>query len=222
MVKKGSYMRQTLKILVIAVLMLLGMTQVTSAIDESTDTTTQSPQGRREAAKAIRQDAADNAKAGAMSVDAKKAAIQESVAAKKQSLNEAKCERNQERITKMLSDVPNGAKTQLDVLDTMYERVAGFYENKDLNIEDYKARVENIEQVKVEARSTLQVMQNSEVTVDCAANGTGDQLAFYRGAAEGTKTQIREYRDQLVDLISAMKASVATDDTATTDTTEEE
>ncbi|NCU39156.1 hypothetical protein EOL96_09095 [Candidatus Saccharibacteria bacterium] len=214
-------MRNTLKIAIVSAVVLLGTTQVALALDETTDTTTQTTQSRGVAAKEMRQDAADNAKSLAMSVDERKAAIKEKVEAKKQSLNVAKCERNQERITKMLSAVPTGAKTQLDVLDTMYERVVGFYEAKGLNVDGYQTRVENLEQVKVEARNTLQVMQNAEVTVDCAATGTGDQLAFYRGAADGMKTQIREYRDQLVELITEMKASTTTDET-TDDSAEEE
>lgn len=216
-------MKQSLKISLIAALMLVGMTQVVSAVDtEGTETTEQTPQSRAADAKAMRKDAADNAKANAVSVSDRKAAIQEKIAAKKQSLNEAKCERNQERITKMMSDVPTGAQTQLNVLDTMYERVASFYEEKDMYVENYQNFVDNIEQAKVEARNTLQVMQNAEVNVDCAADGMGDQLALYRGAVDGTKTQIREYRDQLVDLISAMKSSAAADDTTDTENTEVE
>lgn len=226
-------MKTSLKLILMSGLMLVGMTQVVAAVDDTTDDTT--AQSRGAAAKALRVDAADKAKANAMSVEDRKAAIEEKVAAKKQSLNEAKCERNQERITKMVSTNSNGANTQVDVLDTMYARVTGFYEDKGLSIENYQELIDAIEAAKVEARNTMQVMQNTEMNVDCAAEGTGDQFALYKGAVDSTKSQIKEYRECLVDLISAMKASTTTDDaeaesddatttdgTETTDTTEAE
>ena len=83
MVKKGNYMRNTLKIAIVSAVVLLGTTQVALALDETTDTTTQTTQSRGVAAKEMRQDAADNAKSLAMSVDERKAAIKEKVEAKK-------------------------------------------------------------------------------------------------------------------------------------------
>lgn len=227
---KGNYMKTSLKLLLMSGLMLVGMTQFAAAVDDTTDST--AAQSRGAAAKALRIDAAGKAKVTAMSVEDRKAAIEERIAAKKQSLNKGKCERNQERITRMLSTNSNGANTQVDVLDTMYARVAGFYEDKGLSIENYQELINAIESAKIEARNTLQVMQTTEVNVDCSAEGMGDQFALYKGAVDSTRSQIKEYRKSLVDLISAMKASTSTDnttdsaatteDTETTDTTEAE
>jgi len=139
----------------------------------------------------------------------KRQEIKERVAEKRFEVDTAKCERNQAQLTKLMPKLSTSATTQTRVLDTMYDRVVGFYKTSQLRLSasEYEKLVQSIEQAKSDTHLSLNTATQAQVTVDCNANGIGTQLAEYRAAVADVKTNIRVYRSALVELIKALKAA---------------
>lgn len=140
-------------------------------------------------------------------IEDRKAEVRERVEAKKAEVDARKCERNQERINAMMPRLAQSAVTQQRVLDTMYERVVGFYEKGTLSVDNYEELVADVETAKAETADVLQLLGESEVEVDCEADGIGGQLALYREAVGEVRNQLKVYRSTLVELIKSMNAA---------------
>lgn len=131
------------------------------------------------------------------------------------------CEQKRTRLQTATQTMSQGATSVKNNLDTMYERVVAFYESGQLTVTDFQSYVDKIEAAKQEATTSMEALQQRDGSeIDCADAKTASRLAGDKLAGEGVKTALKQYRTDLVNLISAMK-SAAADSTATEDTTNE-
>lgn len=134
------------------------------------------------------------------------------------------CERRQERLTQMLPRLSTGATTVLERIDTVFDRVQGFYEDGQLTVADYDTKVEAIVSAQATASTLVSALSESVPTIDCENMQLGVQLDTYRSATKDAREALKAYRAALVDLISALKAAAAdqtSDNTTADDTTTE-
>ena len=124
------------------------------------------------------------------------------------------CEQKRTRLQTISQTMSQGATSVKNNLDTMYQRVVTFYESGQLTVTDFQSYIDKIEAAKQEATTSMEALQQRENSdIDCADAKTAVRLEGDKLAGEGVKTALKQYRSQLVDLISAMKATAATEGT---------
>lgn len=140
--------------------------------------------------------------------------VKDRVSEKKATISKEKCERNQARLGTMTARISQSATTQQRVLDTMLERVTAFYESEQLSAENYDELLAAVEVSKADTATALELLGESETTIDCANTNLASELSTYRESVTAVRSQIKQYRENLVNLIKAMNAS---DSEATTE-----
>jgi hypothetical protein len=108
-----------------------------------------------------------------------------------------------------------GAESVKKSLDTMYMRVVAFYENGQLTVADFETKIKAIELTKANAAQQMIALQTRERSeVNCADAKTASRLEGDRLSGQGVKTTLKQYRTELVDLISSMRSASATEGTS--------
>lgn len=124
------------------------------------------------------------------------------------------CEQKRTRLQTISQTMSQGATSVKNNLDTMYERVVTFYESGQLTVTDFQSYVDKIESAKQEATTSMEALQQRENSdIDCTDAKTAVRLEGDKLAGEGVKTALKQYRTELVNLISAMKAAAVTEET---------
>lgn len=207
---------KTTKLLMVAGLLLATMLPVSvSAQTDSTET-------RRSAAVQKREEARARALERVEDREAKQAEIKAAAAARKLALKQDVCERRKERLESRLPRLSQAATTVKSVIDRKYERVTDFYEAKEWNLANYDELVANIETAKADAEASLEVVAGYQIEIDCESENLGEVLDEYRTAVNAAKESLKEYRKQLVELISSMKASAEAEEAEDATNTENE
>ncbi|CAN5663464.1 hypothetical protein BH23PAT1_BH23PAT1_2760 [soil metagenome] len=176
---------------------------------------------KREAAQAAAAEARENAQPPKPDVEERKAQIQEQVKARKASIQQEVCERRQQNLERAIPRLATGATSVKNAIDTVYERVQGFYESNQLTVDNYAEHVENIEAAKVNADAALTVVNEYQFELDCDNPNVGEQLAAYREAIADARESLKEYRTELVNLISDLRAEAAQNQEANAQNNEE-
>ena len=144
----------------------------------------------------------------------KAAAIQNKAESMSLKVRQEVCEQKRTRLQTVAQTMYQGATSVKNNLDTMYQRVVAFYESGQLTVTDFQSYIDKIETAKQEAATSMEALQQRENSdIDCADAKTATRLEGDRLAGEGVRTALKQYRSQLVDLISAMKAAAATEGT---------
>lgn len=127
------------------------------------------------------------------------------------------CEQKRTRLQTISQTMSQGATSVKNNLDTMYQRVVAFYETGQLTVADFQSYVDKIEAAKQEVTTSMEALQQRENSdIDCADAKTAVRLQGDKLAGEGVKTALKQYRTELVNLISAMKSAAATSEEGTT------
>lgn len=158
-------------------------------------------------AERVRELAKERAEQQKEAIEAKREEIKEKVEERKAEIDVERCERNQSKLESLMPRLSNSADVQTRVLDTMYERVVGFYETGQLSVDNYEELVAEIETQKMEAADALVILSETTVEINCEQKGLGGQLSEYREGIKVVRDEIREYRTALVNLIKAMKSA---------------
>lgn len=120
------------------------------------------------------------------------------------------CERREVALQRAMPNLANGAENVKSSFDTVYERVQGFYGDGQLTVENYDTLVANVDAAQVDATAALEVIETFSFELDCENPNVGEQLASYRDSIRGAREALVTYREELVALISAMRAEAAT------------
>lgn len=161
----------------------------------------------------------------------KKAAAEARVAEIKNKADERKlevkaqvCEQRQAKIGESIPKLSNSATVLQRNIDTMYERVQGFYESGQLTVANYSELDAKVAGAQEQARVTVEAISKGSFSVDCANPNLGAQLDGYRTLVRQARDDLKGYRAELVGLISALRAEAAAEDAAeaTEDATVEE
>lgn len=123
------------------------------------------------------------------------------------------CEQKRTRLQTSTKTMYQGAISVKSSLDTVYDRVVGFYDQGKLTVDNYQQHIDAIELAKQEAAASMQALELREnADIDCTDAKTAARLEGDRLAGKETKAQLKDYRTKLVDLISALKSAAATEE----------
>jgi len=160
---------------------------------------------------AIREQARQRAEDRRISAQERKQEIMTRVEERRAQIKQDVCERRQERLESTLPRLATSANRVQDVIDTMYDRVAGFYEDGQLTVDNYDELVEDIEDARVDAEEAVTTVNNFEFELDCEDADVGEQLDGFRTAVREARDELKDYRTALVSLISDLRAEAAED-----------
>lgn len=125
------------------------------------------------------------------------------------------CEQKRTRLQTSTQTMYQGAESVRKGLDTMYDRVVAFYGNGQLTVADFEQKIEKLELTRKLASNQMEALQTRERSeVDCADAKTASRLEGDRLAGQGVKDTLKQYRTELVDLISSMRSASATGETS--------
>lgn len=154
--------------------------------------------------------------------------IQERVAARRAQVRQDVCERRENRISALIPRLANQSTRVLSAIDSVYERVQGFYGSGQLAVENYDELDQAVANAQLAAQSAVQATSGYEFTFDCDNPSVGDQLFGFRESVTDTREELKVYRSELVTLISSLRSAAAEEDTEAdeeggdaTDSTEE-
>ncbi len=118
------------------------------------------------------------------------------------------CEQTRTRLQTSTQTMSQGATSVKNSLDTVYGRVVGFYDKGQLTVANYQQYIDAIELAKQEATNSMETLQVREnASIDCTDAKTASRLEGDRLAGQATKTQLKDYRTALVNLVSALKSA---------------
>ena len=124
------------------------------------------------------------------------------------------CEQKKVKLQTATRTMYQGAASVKGNLDKMYDRIVTFYENDQLTVPNFEQQIQKIEltrQLTINHMQTLQARETPEV--DCADVKTASRLEGDRLAGQEVKSALKQYRTELVDLISSMRSASATEET---------
>lgn len=131
------------------------------------------------------------------------------------------CQRRQARIQNSITRISDRASRIKGVIDRMFVRVQGFYAEGQLTVENYEELETNVETAQADAEASIAALESYVFTLNCEDPNAASQLANFREAVNETKTELKDYRKALVELISSMRAAAA-EENANDDSTETE
>lgn len=117
------------------------------------------------------------------------------------------CERKHQEITKKMPNFSHGASSVKKTLDTVYERVLGFYENSRLTVDNYSELVGSVEVARINAEAAMGVLENQTFSLDCSDPDMSQKLDSHRLAIQDAREALKAYKRALIDLISSMRSS---------------
>lgn len=174
----------------------------------------------RPAVSQIREQAETRAEETRTTAEQRKQEVMQQVEERRAEIKQDVCERRQQALTNVMPRLAQGATSVKQSMDTMYDRVVGFYESGQLTVDNYETLVGAIETAKANAETALATVEGQTFTLDCTDPNVGQQLDGYRLSIQEARTVLKEYKKALVDLISALKAAATNDQTANGDSQE--
>lgn len=165
----------------------------------------------------IRNEARENADARKQKREDKVAEIKSEVEARRAMLTQEKCEARKARLETRIPKLSKSAVTVKGVIDRMYEKVQGFYEDGQLAVSNYEELVAAIELAKSESETSLEALESYEFEVDCESETIAAQIDSYRTAVKEAREDLKSYRGALVGLISSLRAETAEQEGADTE-----
>ncbi|CAN5711062.1 hypothetical protein BH23PAT2_BH23PAT2_05210 [soil metagenome] len=139
----------------------------------------------------------------------KQAEIQERVETRQAQVRADVCERRQEQLAQLIPRLANQSSRLNGVIDDIYVRVQGFYESGQLTVDDYETLNNNVANARAEAQVAVEVVATYEFEFDCENTSVGDQLVGFRESVAEARTALKAYRNELVTLISSLRAEAA-------------
>lgn len=135
--------------------------------------------------------------------------IKQKVEQRRATIKQNVCERRQQRLATVIPRLATGATSVKTALDSIYDRVQGFYKNGQLTVDNYDELTTAIDTAKTDSEATLDVVKEYKFELDCDNPSVGEQLESYRLAVKQSKEALKVYRDKLIDLVSALRAEAA-------------
>lgn len=195
-------MKRTLRISMLGVLLAVLVAAPVSAQAPgnpggSPDATTQAQQGQARGVQA-REDAQE-----------RRQRIQAEVEERREEVQQRVCEQRQERLQDIIPRLGTSAVRLRDVMDDIYDKVQGFYEDGPLTVENYDELADEVDSAQVDAHAAVEVVEDYEFELDCEEPGVGQQLDGFRQAVTEAREELKSYRAALVELISSLRAEAA-------------
>lgn len=141
----------------------------------------------------------------------RKQEIKNEIDDKKSRLKVEVCERKKLKLSQDIPKIKQGALSVKKSIDNMYEKVLAFYETSRLTVSNYSELVGQTETAKIDSEAALMTLESYDFNIDCNEPELVNQLAAFKLAVGDARQSLFDYRQALVDLISAMRASSSTE-----------
>jgi hypothetical protein len=148
--------------------------------------------------------------------------IKQQVEERRVTINQEACERRQQQLQAAIPRLSTGAEVVKEKIDNLYARVLGFYESGKLTVTDFDDLNTNISNAKAGAEASLEAVTSFEFELDCDNPNVGEQLDGFRSSIRMTRESLKDYRNELVALISSMRAAAEANSDTNTDTNNQE
>lgn len=140
--------------------------------------------------------------------------IRQEVEERRAQVKQEVCERRQERLQRLIPKLSQGAVSVQDAMDSIYERIQGFYEDGQLTVDNYEELDGNVATAQSNAAASVEALQEFEFELDCDNPEAGQQLDGFREAAQEARNELKNYRSELVELISSLRDEAAEGDSS--------
>lgn len=148
--------------------------------------------------------------------------IQQKVQERRAQVQADVCERREDQLARMVPRLSTGSERLLAAMDNVYERVQGFYASGQLTVANYQELDEAVAAAQTEATASVEgLTEEFEFEFDCDNPSLGDQMFAFRESVADTRETLKDYRTQLVALISSLRAAAAEETEAATDQVDE-
>ncbi len=121
------------------------------------------------------------------------------------------CEQRQERLQEKIPNLARSATALQAAMDSIYERVQGFYESGQLSVNNYDELNDNVASAQADAAAAVEAATEFEFELDCENPNVGEQMDSFRQGVVEAREELKVYRSELVELISALRAEAAED-----------
>lgn len=137
--------------------------------------------------------------------------IREDVAERRATVMQQVCEQRQERLQEKIPNLARSATALQAAMDSIYERVQGFYESGQLSVNNYDELNDNVASAQADAAAAVEAATEFEFELDCENPNVGEQMDSFRQGVVEAREELKVYRSELVELISALRAEAAED-----------
>ena len=141
--------------------------------------------------------------------EARAAEIEDRVTERRAQVQAEVCERRQDQIDRMLPRLASQSTRLAANMDTIYERVQGFYESGQLTVPNFDELDEVVAASQTEVQASVEVVATYEFELDCDNPSLGDQMYGFRESVAEAREALKQYRSDLVTLISSLRAAAA-------------
>lgn len=124
------------------------------------------------------------------------------------------CERRQTQIQAIMPKLATSVTTLLAVMNRIYDRIQNFYASSKLTVSNYNELKAKVDEAKANAEDAAAAVTDFSFVLDCNNPSVGQQLDGYRSVIKEAKAALKEYRAALVNLIRALRAAAAEDNTS--------
>lgn len=135
--------------------------------------------------------------------------IEQRVTERQAQVRQDVCERREDQMGEMIPRLSNQSSRIVGAIDGVHDRVQGFYESGQLTMNDYEAYNEAVEAARADAHASVEVVASYEFEFDCDNPSVGDQLFGFRETVAEARDSLKQYRSELVVLISSLRAEAA-------------
>lgn len=151
----------------------------------------------------------------------------ETTQAKSEEARKAACERRLNALESTMARRAEQAERHVGVFDKIFERVQGFYDSGQLTDPDYDTLKASVEAAQEKAQEEAAALEELNVEVDCENPDVAATVGAFRDSVSAARDALKEYRAELVKLISSLRAAAAEEnaqnsDVETEDDNEEE
>jgi len=117
------------------------------------------------------------------------------------------CQKNENRITNMFTNMNKLGQGQLNLFDNIAERVRTYYAENNMSIDNYDQLVQNIEQTRTLAQNSIKTTTQTSSQFGCEKDDPKGVASQYKLQVKTQVKELQDHRAAIKDLIQAIQAS---------------
>lgn len=134
---------------------------------------------------------------------------------KLQAGNLEKCKNRETVMNNVMSRVGDRGQKQIGAIDDIAAKVKTFYSANNISVGNYDDIVAGIEAKKVIAQNTMNNVRNMNGSFSCGNNDPKGLATQFKLQAASQSAAVSEYKNQVSDLVAAIKAAIVLTDQET-------
>lgn len=120
-------------------------------------------------------------------------------------LRQKACTVRKDAMQKHLSTKVAAAEKHKEVFDKIFTKVQNYYNQKELNVDNYEALVGAVQDTQADTTEKLLALKSVDVSIDCSDPGVANTIGTFKEALGDTRDSLKAYKTALKQLISAVR-----------------